>query len=231
MSRANCKEFEKTIHHAEFRVADKWVKVGIKMRFDSDANICFSTDHFKNDDGRPVKNEFKTLPELYAAIEDQLTEMPEVTWEPKIFIEVKGWSYGRLKAHPQWDGETIAHSSLDIEARAIEFGAGSDGRRWSRNPPEKGERKQRINKFEHEIGYGHEKKTWHKADEDGTPYSRALIDDTPENRKMLVAFSVKFDELRDQFFRAFAPETVYRFLSSTANTLLLNTGENNETNA
>jgi hypothetical protein len=220
MSRGGDRSFNKTIHYYEPYINEKRHKVGIKMRVDfrPDEDVTFYTDHFKKDADtkESVENSFKTLAELYEWIDEQLEVIPEIVWESKIFVEVRGYSYGKTNPkHTTWKGLSISHSSLDISAEAVEIGTTPDGRKWRRCPGEK-----RVSKFTEQIGYGLERR--YSSDKDGSPYSRALIDDTPQNREMLVAFAVKFDELRDQFFKAFAPEYVHRFLSQTAGTLLLN---------
>ena len=65
-------------------------------------------------------------------------------------------------------------------------------------------------------GRGPDAKEYDWSNSDPEPYSRALIDDTPENREMLVQFAVMFDELRDKFFRSFAPDNVGQFLAKVA---------------
>jgi hypothetical protein len=223
--RSGGRDFRKIIHHYEPFIDGKRHKVAVKMESTSKGEIRFFTDHFKDEENRPIEKVFKKLPDLYEYIEEQLATLPDVVWESKIYIEVKGRSDGQIDGTKYHGGEQLLHSEVEVTAMACEIGTGTDGKMWRRAP---GERK-RVEKFDKNIGYGLEKEKYYWKTDDpndpGEPYSRALIDDTVKNRELLVQFSVKFDELRDQFFKAFAPEHVERFLSQTAGTLLLNSGE------
>jgi hypothetical protein len=215
------KEFDKTIHYYEPWIDDKRYKVAIKMCTDDGTDVKFYTEHFKDDKDKIISNSFDKLSDLYDWIEDQLATMPDVKWAPKIYIRVIGESKGRVDGTDGFHSISLLASKVEIYADAVEIGTAPDGRCWTRCPGKP--KSKRI--FDKNIGYGFEKEKyyWKKDDpnDPGEPYSRALIDDTPENRELLVQFSVRFDQLRDQFFRAFAPEYVSRFLAQTAGMLLL----------
>jgi hypothetical protein len=208
------KEIDKIVHHYEPRIDGKRHRVGIKMKSDNGEAPIFYTEHFKEtkeDYSRPkvVKKEFAQLSELYDWIDDMLANQIELVWLPKIFVEVRGQATGHL----DWD--RLVSAEVEITAEVIEYAEHGD-RRWQRRP----DRPSTMEKFSVNIGYGTEQRYgWSNDPEE--PYSRALIDDTPENREMLIAFSVKFDELRDQFFKAFAPEYIHRFLAEAAGVPLL----------
>lgn len=222
MRRGGGRSFNKIIHHYEPYIDGKRHKVGIKIDVTKDGEkVQYFTEHIKDlDTKKPIIERFDTLPKLYNWIEEQLIHKPEVTWERKIYVHVRGYTFARRKTQANYKGESLLHASIDIEAEAIEIGTAPDGRKWRRAP----DNPKSAEKFDENIGYGLEH-SW-SSKREGTdpddPYSRALIDDTPENRELLVAFSVKFDGLRDQFFRAFAPEHVHQFLNHAAGTLLLN---------
>lgn len=216
MRRSGGREFDKMIHHYEPWIDGKRHKVGIKMCLENEKAPTFYTEHFKDDNKKVVKNSFKKIEELYNWIEEQLATLPDVAWVSKILIEVRGSSRGSITGYSQYEGFSLVNSEVSISAVALEIGTGSDGKTWSRNPG----KPTSISKFDKNIGYGLENRYFSSKD-DQKPYSRALIDDTIENRKMLVQFAVRFDELRAQFYRAFSPEYVEKFLSAAAGTLLL----------
>lgn len=224
MSRNGAREFCKTIHYYETRVNDKKHKVPVKMRTSDGEKIEFFTEHFKQEDGRRfVKNSFDKLADLYDWIDDQVAELPDIEWSRKIYIKVEGSARGDLEGHTNYSGESLMSCEVKIYATAFEFGTTEEGQRYRRTAgiPKS------LEKFNKNIGYGLEKESWYwqsqkeKDAEPSDPYSRALIDDTPENREMLVAFAVQFDRLRDQFFQAMSPDHVTRFLAQSAGKLAL----------
>lgn len=218
------KEFDKTVHYFEKSIETKYFKVPIKIKTNG-TKAEFYTPFFKAEENGGKKIEyFESIKDLYEYVEDSLAELTPIhNWERKIYIRVKGHSrhYG-VEGHETHDRIDMTASSIEVFSEIIEIGSTEDGRKWKRGP---GDPKS-IRSFNENIGYGLEKdKYWWKKDDDpGDPYSRALIDDTPENREMLVAFAEKFDILRDQFFRAFG-EGAQRFLAASANMKLLTSGD------
>lgn len=208
------RELNKVIHYYEPYIDGKYHKVGISMESKDGQKVQFYTKSFKDDQKRGG-DRFDTLAELYDWIDIKVSTLPNVTWEKVILIEVDGQSEAVLEATGNHRGESLLTSKIEVQALAFELGTDPDGKRYSRNP----DQPKHVAKFEKNIGYGIEARwSWRPNDED--PYSRALIPDTEANRKLLVVFAAKFDQLRDQFFKAFAPENVATFLSRTSGLLL-----------
>lgn len=227
--RSGLREIDKIIHYYEPWIDNKRHKVGVKMKTDSDGGKPqFYTQHFKDDQERVIYKFFDTLPELYEWIEEQLADLIKLSWEPKIYIQVKGRSsaYEIKEDNASYRGIDFIHSEVEITATILEVGTSEDGKRWRRAPG----KPKTLKKFEEQIGYGLEKRegcyySLKEQEHPGDPYSRALIDDTEENRALLQQFAIRFDELRDQFFKAFSPDYVQQFLTHAAGTLLLNAPE------
>lgn len=227
--RRGSKEFDKIIFYYEPWIDNKRHKVAVKMNVKNDGkSVVFYTEHFKREDNhrRHVDNSFTNPADLYEWIDNNLAELPDVKWDAKILVNVKGSANATILGNEHYRGISLMHSEIEVNAEAIEVGIGSDGKKWKRAPG----KPKSIQPFTENIGYGLEKDgSWWKPDDPddpGEPYSRALLDDTDENRKLLVKFSVRFDQLRDQFFQAFAPEHVVKFLATNAGNFLLNSPAN-----